>query len=137
MHMSFTPDNLWCRRGNMTFENLECAGIFGDPAFDVASLVSAYVLAGLKQDSMGDCLAAIEEFETAYRNFCNNHELGFSARVAGYSVCQMLAAQASAKKRKNIDALLSIALDLAKQCDRKNSRSDLPTVATMLGQTRA
>ena len=32
MHMSFAPDVLWCQHDNVTFENLECAGNFGDPA---------------------------------------------------------------------------------------------------------
>lgn len=91
MHMSFAPDVLWCQHDNVTFENLECAGNFGDPAYDVASMVSSYQAAGAKHGKQQDCIAAIERFEIAYRNSSGNNGQSFWSRVAIYTACRLQA----------------------------------------------
>ena len=97
MHLSFTPDVLWQQQDKVSFENLECAGNFGDPAYDVASLVSSYLAAGAEHGQQRDCLAAIEEFEIAYRSCSGNSDQSFRNRVAIYAACHLQAAAVRAE----------------------------------------
>ncbi len=92
MHLSFTPDVLWHQQDMVSFENLECAGNFGDPAYDVASMVSSYLAAGVEHGQQQDCLRAIEEFVCAYRSTSGSSDQSFRNRVAIYTACHLQAA---------------------------------------------
>jgi len=91
MHLSFTSDVLWYQRDNVSFENLKCSGNFGDPAYDVASMVSSYRVAGAEHVEPLECNSAIEEFEKAYRKSSANNDPLFWNRVVIYAAFQQQA----------------------------------------------
>jgi len=132
LHMSFTPDNLWCGHESVTVENLECASNFGDPAYDVAALVSSYLMAGFQQASLDDCLAAIVEFETGYRDACVTNDHSFTGRVLIYAAYHMLAGAPPEWRAAQIGKSVSWAMDLIQLGQETLGAESQTTIAELL-----
>lgn len=134
VHLSFTADRLWRNNKDITFEDLECIGNFGDPAYDVGSLVSSYLSAGIACQSLPASLAAIRDFEVAYRDSSANREHSFTRRVAIYAALQLLAVVLPECRREYIDECRSCVIDLIKLCEGDTASGNSSTVAAWLNR---
>jgi hypothetical protein len=136
MHCRFTPENLWCRAGRVSFENLECAGNFGDPAYDIATFVAAYLLVGFASESLRDCLAATEEFELAYASASETTASSLTRRVTIFTACQLLAATLRSDRQEVINACLSCSVELIERFNRGDTVIGAAAVTAWIGEDR-
>ena len=133
LHLNFIPRHLWRIEGRVGIENFERACSFGDPAFDIATFVSAYILSGVQCNAMARCLSAVEAFLTTYKHRHHLIDTGFSSRVIGYIAYCLLTVPAFRTARIPSGYAERIAIDLLEWVDLSCSAPP-PRVADSLLQ---
>jgi len=137
LHLDFRSENLFVCSDDVAIENFERAGCFGDPAYDIATLITDYLVAGIARNAVDASIIAITGFQKSYllhRIIDNDRPADpwLATRVARYCACKLLCCISGMNRSLHQRKILTISAELMAYSDARQVSGASPGIAEIL-----